>query len=118
MARILIAYTTHEGQTRKVVETIASEARELGHEVDLVDVAHESPEWSGTLDAYDGFLVAGSIRAAHHDPALVAFVAGHLEQLERKPSAFVSVSLSAGSPEASGQAAAHLVLQDFLHETG
>ena len=37
--RILIAYGTSEGQTRKIANTVAARVHELGHDAHLFDTA-------------------------------------------------------------------------------
>jgi len=116
MSRILIAYNTHEGQTAKIADALAAEARARGHEVDELDVAEDDSSYD--FQVYDGFIVGGPINRLHHDAALVDFVVRHLELLDERPSAFFSVSLTAASDEAEHQAAAQKLAQDFFHDTG
>ena len=116
MSRILVAFHTHEGHTRKIADAIATEARRLGH--DVVELELTATSEMGSLDDYDGIIVGGPVNRGHHDPALADFVVRHLEILERKPSAFFSVSLVAGSESAANRIDAQLVAQRFFHDTG
>ena len=116
MARILLAYCTHEGQSRKIADALAEEARTLDHEVDMLDVS--LPKEGFDPGHYDGFIVGGSVNRMRHDPALVEFVMSNLRALDAKPSAFFSVSLAASSDEEPGPTDAVLMAQDFFRETG
>lgn len=91
--QVLIAYASTEGQTRKIAEHVAGHLRTGGHEVTIYDCAHNPLEQD--FDRHDAYIVAGSVHQAHHQERLVAFVRAHRAQLEAKPSAFLSVSLSA-----------------------
>lgn len=39
--KVLIAYATTEGQTRKISQAIADQVVELGHQVELLDTARK-----------------------------------------------------------------------------
>ena len=81
---VLIVYGTTEGQTRKIAEWTATRIRERGHQAELLDSA--APVSDLDFAAYDAFIIAASV---HQE--LIA----HLGVLDTKPSAFISVSLSA-----------------------
>ena len=61
MDLILVAYATHEGQTRKISQFIADRIRAAGHEVDLVDTT--SSESALLFSVYAG-AVLGASRAS------------------------------------------------------
>ncbi|MGZ4678320.1 MAG: flavodoxin domain-containing protein [Acidimicrobiia bacterium] len=62
MARILVAYETHEGQTRRIADRVAAVLRDRGDDVDVVELAHApSPE------AYDGVVLGDAIRLGRPD---------------------------------------------------
>jgi menaquinone-dependent protoporphyrinogen oxidase len=112
--KVLIVYATTEGQTRKIAEWAARLVRERGHEAELRDSASVG---SGlNLEQFDAFIVAASVHHEHHQTTARDFVMAHREVLEAKPSAFISVSLSAvlegGQPEAKKYA------ETFLAATG
>jgi menaquinone-dependent protoporphyrinogen oxidase len=100
--KILIVYGTTEGQTRKIAEWAARHIRERGHEAELRDSAAIDSGLS--LERFDAFIVAASVHHEHHQTTARDYVMAHREVLEAKPSAFISVSLSAvlegGQPEA------------------
>ena len=91
MMRIATLYGTGEGQTAMISERMTQRMRELGHEAEAVDVRN----LPGDLDDYDGVIVGASIHMGEHDKHIRDFVRRHREVLERAPSAFFSVSLTA-----------------------
>jgi menaquinone-dependent protoporphyrinogen oxidase len=111
---VLISFATTEGQTLKIAERISLQIRERGHEVNLYDTASmtDVPE----VAAFDAMIVAASVHEEHHQDSAVNFAAAHLDQLVCKPSAFVSVSLSAAMP--NGQAEAQHYVDRFIAATG
>ena len=90
---VLIVYGTTEGQTRKIAEWTATHIRERGHEAEQRDSA--ALESDLELETYDAFIIAASVHQEYHQEAITNFVIAHREALGTKPSAFISVSLSA-----------------------
>jgi menaquinone-dependent protoporphyrinogen oxidase len=90
---VLIVYGTTEGQTRKIAEWTAKRIRERGHHVKLLDSA--ALEADLDLDSYDAIIIAASVHQECHQEEITNFVIAHRETLGAKPSAFISVSLSA-----------------------
>jgi menaquinone-dependent protoporphyrinogen oxidase len=89
---VLIVYGTTEGQTRKIAEWTATRIRERGHQAKLLDSA--ALESDLDLETYDAFIIA-AVHQEYHQEAITNFVIAHREVLDAKPSAFISVSLSA-----------------------
>lgn len=90
---ILIVYGTTEGQTRKVTEWTKARILEQGHQVELRDSAALA---SGSdLDTFQAFILAASVHQERHQDAIINFAIAHHELLNIRPSAFISVSLSA-----------------------
>lgn len=123
--RLVVFYATREGQTRRIVEHIASDLRAQGVDVDIQDVRtrYLSVDWS----LYDGACIAASVHAGHHEPEMIAFVRDCRYELERLSAAFLSVTLSqAGaqdplaSDERRTQAARDVqrMIDVFVEETG
>jgi len=115
MPRILLLYASTEGQTASIAERIARTLRQRGHSVDALpaDSVHGKIEPS----AYDGVVVGASIHYGHHPAYLRALIRRHRDALAARPSAFFSVSLSAGGPRPK-PAAAQRYLDKFLRQTG
>jgi menaquinone-dependent protoporphyrinogen oxidase len=112
-----VFYATREGHTRKIAEYLASDLCERG--VDSVAVNIDSPEartidWAGIR----GAVVGASIHIGKHEKEATAFVRAHRAQLNERPSAFYSVSLSAGSSNPAEVMAAEAIAQAFIQDTG
>ena len=90
---VLIVYGTTEGQTRKIAAWTATHIRERGHRVELRDSA--ALESDLKLGFFNAFIVAASVHQERHQDTITNFVFAHHELLNTKPSAFISVSLSA-----------------------
>jgi menaquinone-dependent protoporphyrinogen oxidase len=90
---VLIVYGTTEGQTRKVAERTATHVRERGHQVELRDGASLTSD--SDLDTFRAFIIAASVHQERHQDTIINFVIAHQELLNTRPSAFISVSLSA-----------------------
>lgn len=113
--KILIVYGTTHGQTATIAAFLRLTIEQRGCQVVLSNVK-EPP--TPPLDQFDGVMVGASIIARGHQPAIKAFIRDHLATLNAMPSAFFSVSASAGSSREAGRAAARRVRDAFLAETG
>ena len=111
---VLIVYGTTEGQTRKIAEWTATRIRERGHQARLLDSA--ALESDLDPETYDAFIIAASVHQECHQEAITNFVIAHREVLDAKPSAFVSVSLSAVLEGAETEAQKYV--DSFLSVTG
>ncbi|MGD0533002.1 MAG: flavodoxin domain-containing protein [Methyloceanibacter sp.] len=99
---VLIVYGTTEGQTRKIAEWTATHVRERGHQTERRDSAALA---SGSdLETFHAFIIAASVHQQHHQETITNFVIAHHELLNAKPSAFISVSLSAVLEEGETEA--------------
>jgi menaquinone-dependent protoporphyrinogen oxidase len=113
MPRSLILYATTEGQTARIAERMAQALRGKGHAVE----AFPADTVPANLDGYDGVIIGASIHYGRHPGYLRALVRKHRDALMARPSAFFSVSLSAGGPGAR-PASAKRYLDKFLRQTG
>jgi menaquinone-dependent protoporphyrinogen oxidase len=100
--KVLIAYATTEGQTRKIAEKIANQVRGLGHAAELVDV--DRGRHSVNVDDFNAVIVAASVHQHDHQDAIEIFVDACLAALSAKPTLFLSVSLSAAFDEGRREA--------------
>jgi len=91
--KILIVYGTSEGQTRKIAEWTATYIRDREHHVDLRDSA--APMSDLELELFHAFIIAASVHQQYHQETITNFAIAHHKPLNAKPSAFISVSLSA-----------------------
>ncbi len=112
--RVLIAYATTEGQTRKVCQTIADQLADLGHQAELLDTARRRRDVH-TAD-FDAFIVAASVHQDRHQEEIEVFVTASLPALTAKPGMFLSVSLAAAFAEKAADASRYI--SDFTDRTG
>jgi menaquinone-dependent protoporphyrinogen oxidase len=112
MTRVPVFYATTDGQTRRIAETIASTLREQGFDSGAIQLSDKfaSPDWSQIA----GAVVGASIRAGRHQRSATRFVTREAEALNVRPSAFFSVSLSAGSRNSNEVSAARGIAANFL----
>lgn len=114
--RVLIAYATSYGQTAKIARRMADLLMASGEPVTLVNVRNHPRDFHPA--EFDGVIIGGSIIGGHHHRALVRFVTEHRAVLNAAPSAFFSVSGSAGSPLETERAHARRFVAEFLTRTG
>ena len=94
--KTLILFSTRDGQTHEIANTIAAELSGLGVESDVIDLNNAQPvRW----ESYERVVIGASIRYGHFSPVLDSFVKQHRETLSQMPSAFFSVNLVARKPE-------------------
>jgi menaquinone-dependent protoporphyrinogen oxidase len=113
MSSILILFATTEGHTARIAERIAQRLRDGGHGVEL----HRADVLPAELEPaeHDGMIVGSSIHYGHHPKFLNVLVRRFRVALTARPSAFFSVSLSAGGPGAKPEAARRY-LETFLNQ--
>jgi menaquinone-dependent protoporphyrinogen oxidase len=111
---VLIPFATTEGQTHKIAERIALHVRERGHEANVYDTASLISDPG--IDLFDAVIVAASVHEEHHQESAIDFATAHRDQLARRSSAFVSVSLSAAT--ACGRVEAQQYVDRFIAATG
>lgn len=111
---VLIVYGTTEGQTRKIAEWAAANARDRGHQVELYDSA--ALAFDSNLEAFHAFIIAASVHQEHHQDTITNFVIAHRKLLNMTPSAFISVSLSAVLED--GRTEAQKYVDRFVSVTG
>lgn len=93
MQRLLIAYATREGHTRRVAEYLAEAFRARGVFVELVNAGAATPALP-LRGVYDGVIVAGSVHLGRHEAELIRFAKQHAIELSQLRAALVSVSMS------------------------
>jgi len=117
MANVLVAFATHDGQTRKVAERIATVLRVHNHAVELLDLGRPPPE---TLDLsqFQAVLLGSPIRAQGYLRPVVRFVQSHRTELELLPTLFFSVGLAVLSRTGDGRAQTMRIVERLVAETG
>ena len=95
MARILIVFSTTDGHTREICNRLRGIIEQHAHQVVLLSVADAT---GADLETCDKIVVGASIRYGKHNPRLVDFIERNAQALNRKASAFFSVSVVARKP--------------------
>ncbi len=116
MFRVLIVFASSYGQTRRIAGRIAELLAKHDIEVDIVDARERKPFVRSAR--WDAVVVGASIIARGHQPTVRDFIMRNLDDLNAMPSAFFSVSASAGSVHAKNREAAATLRKDFLEEMG
>ena len=110
MTRVLVLYASTHGHTGKIAERIA---KAIGPEAELRSIdAAPAP-----LD-YDVVIVGASVHAGHHQKAVRKWLHEHAAALNRIPSAFFSVCLTAADDTDEARADAQRYIDETLAETG
>ncbi len=110
MARILLVYSTTDGQTRRICERLLATVEAEGHQVTLVPI-----EEAGDVDpaVFDKVVVGASIRYGKHNPRVQAFADRHADVLDTRPNAFFTVNIVARKPQ-KNRPETNPYLQKFL----
>jgi menaquinone-dependent protoporphyrinogen oxidase len=110
MAKILIVYSTTDGQTAKICRRLQQVIEEQSHQVTIVPV-----EDAGRIElaSFDRIIVGASIRYGKHSPLIARFIDKNRPILDAKPNAFFSVNVVARKAEKSDPAQ-NPYLQRFL----
>ena len=98
--RVGVFFATREGHTHRIAERIADDLRTLGFDVDLLPVRHPLPF---SLSNYSAAVLAASVHGGSHEKEMVQFVKNHRLELDRIPTAFLSVTLSEAGAELRGK---------------
>jgi len=95
MPKLLILYSTTDGQTLKICQRLRQVLESQGHSVTLVPIG----EADGIdLQAFDKIVIGASIRYGKHHTLVADFIRRHEPLLAGKPTAFFSVNLVARKP--------------------
>lgn len=114
MAHVLVVYATHDGQTRKIAERIATVLRVHRHVVELLDATLSRDV---DLTRFDAVFIGSPMRAQSYLRPVVRFVRMHRPALERIPSLFFSVNLAVLN-KTDGRAQTMELVNKLLAETG
>ena len=112
--KVLVAYATTEGQTRKIAERVENQIHELGHVTQLADIERE--HHSINVDDFHSIIIAASVHQHDYQDAIEIFVEASRSALNAKPTMFLSVSLSAAFEE--GLSEAKECITKFIAQTG
>lgn len=114
--KFLVFYSTTEGHTHKVADFAADRLKARGDSVTVVDAA-QTP-WDLRPDDFDAAILAASIHDGFYQTTMVDFARKHHERLNRMPSAFLSVSLSAAGRDPDDLSNAAICADMFRKDTG
>lgn len=95
MSRILILYSTVDGQTLRICERLSERLALGGHEAPLTELTDRTHV---ALEAFDKVVVGASIRYGKHRPCVGEFLRANRAALEHKPTALFSVNIVARKP--------------------
>lgn len=110
MERILIIYSSTDGQTEKISRRLQEVIESMGQQVTLCAIK----DCSGLdLRSFDKIVIGASIRYGRHSQLVTTFINRNKALLDGKPNAFFSVNVVARKPEKS-RPEANPYLQKFL----
>lgn len=115
MCDVPVFYATTEGQTRRIAERIAGVLRAQGFDSVAIDINSPEPpriDWQYV----QGTFLGASVHAGRHQNAAEAFACAYSAELNARPSAFFSVSLSAASSNPKEKTAARRLAEAFTKE--
>lgn len=113
--KILVAYASTDGQTRKICRVAADWSADQGNAVELLPLADADDI---DLTRFDAALLAASVHGGRYQKALTEFCANRADTLSALPSLFLSVSLAAAGHEAEDWQGLEKILTDFTAATG
>jgi len=113
---ILIVFASTEGHTRKLADFVASKLFAVGHQV-VAHSAHDAPVQPDPA-AFERVFLLGSLHYGRYQAPLVRYAHTHVASLNRAPSAFISVSLSAAGQEPADRKGLQGALDRFVEATG
>jgi menaquinone-dependent protoporphyrinogen oxidase len=109
---ILIVYGSRYGQTAKIASHLEDVLVSDGLNVTLVNA--DTMTRAIDVAEYDAIVVGSSVIGGKHRRSVARFVRRNVERLNRVPTAFFSVSGSAGSADPHRQDEARGVMEQFL----
>ena len=114
MARILVIYSTTDGQTAKIATALGRDLRAHGQEADVIHAGDAAPGPGG----YDGAIVAASVHAGGYQRDVRQWVRRHADDLSHTPNAFVSVCLGVLQHDPAVDRELAGIRDRFVAETG
>jgi len=116
MLRFMVAYHSEEGQTEKVAHHVARQIENHGQVARLIQT--DDVDDISEVGGFDAAIVAGSLHMGAYGSDLAEFVTRHSGELNKVPSAFLSVSLSAASGDPLDLVGTEKDALEFQGETG
>jgi len=112
MSKILIIYSTTDGQTKIIAEKIENIIKK-NHQIKVISLNQVSEE---NLNSYDEIIIGASIRYGKHNKKIYSFIESNKSILESKKSAFFSVNVVARKFE-KNRPDTNPYIQKFLQKT-
>ncbi|WP_411993607.1 menaquinone-dependent protoporphyrinogen IX dehydrogenase [Agarivorans sp. DSG3-1] len=97
--KLLVLYSSCEGQTLKIAKHIVAKQADTIESADYFNI--EEGKQTLQLEGYDKVLIGASIRYGKFRPQLFALLSEYQQQLAKLPVAFFGVCLTARKPEKS-----------------
>jgi len=116
MSRVLMLYGTTDGHTRKIATAVAETLRAEHCDVAVVDAADVTPDIRP--EEFDAVLVAASVHAGGHQRPVRRWVRAYAAQLNRMPTAFLSVCLGILEQRPEVQREVVEIMRRFEREAG
>ena len=113
---ILLVYGTSYGHTQKIIERMAAVIRDHGGRATVVPGELVPNDF--VTSSYDGVIVGASVIGGRHQRCVQRFIERERAMLNAMPSAFFSVSGSAGSTLEESRQTAFRVARDFVESLG
>lgn len=111
--KILIIYGTVEGQTRKIARFMEDVLQENGHQVVIANAVEEPP----SPNDFEAILIGSSIHVNNYNTLVKEYVRDNIVTLNKKPTAFFSVSMAVASKIEQEHEEVAQIAQEFLKET-
>lgn len=112
--KILIAYASTEGQTRKIAQKVADHIVEGGRTVELLELSDATHI---DIQRFDCVILAGSIHVGRYQRSLTNFAAERCNALQGKPTLLLSVSLAAAGHDAEDWKGLNKIREEFIEAT-
>ena len=93
----LIIYSTTDGQTKKICETI----KDTSENKNFYEILSLEEAFNIEIDKYEQIIIGASIRYGKHNSRVYKFIKNNKDALDKKKSAFFSVNVVARKPEKS-----------------
>jgi len=113
--RVLIVFSTTEGQTHKVATFMADRLHAMGHLVQMIRA--EEVGTSSDVEVSDAVIIAASVHIGRYQPCIIRFVKAELHALEARMNAFVSVSMTAANADRDNRTALNRYVAKFCRQT-
>lgn len=111
--KLLIVYGSTEGQTRKICEFLRDQAQKAGHSVTISDSTQDPPP----PDNFDSVIIGASLHYEKYQDSVAQYVKNYHSALNQKPTAFISVSLTAANDEPESWNELKTITNNFLDFT-